>query len=101
VRECDWQLTRAQTAARELREECGSDLRVHFYGNAPMFHVEYLFDDPAVRTFHKADGAKVSLRARAIKHQLIPVLDFLFSCYLYIWPSAVGQERTGRLCLVC
>jgi large subunit ribosomal protein L46 len=46
-------------AQRELAEECGPALRVYFYGHAPIFHTEYLFDDAGARAHHKADGTKV------------------------------------------
>lgn len=47
-------------AARELAEECGTNLRVFFYGHSPLFHIQYLYDaNSPARDFHKADGAKV------------------------------------------
>lgn len=49
--------TMRQAAERVLRDTCGSELTVQFYGNAPIGYYKYLY--PKAARTEKADGAKV------------------------------------------
>lgn len=47
--------TLRQTAERIVKETCGTDLKVHFYGNAPVGFYKYKYQSPMNETV----GAKV------------------------------------------